>query len=185
MKDFSRTNLHFSLCGLNCGLCPMRLDRYCPGCGGGAGNQSCAIAKCSLQHGKAEYCFLCPEYPCRRYEEIEKYDSFITHQRQLRDIAKAQKIGVNAYCAEQLQKTKFLRTLLSDYNDGRRKTFYCVAVNLLSLQDIESALKQIVENPSFDDLTTKEKADKIAAIFQTLAIQHGLELRLRKKPAKT
>ena len=36
MKDFNRTNLSFSLCGLNCGLCTMRLDEHCPGCGGGA-----------------------------------------------------------------------------------------------------------------------------------------------------
>lgn len=32
-KDFVRGNLWFSLCGLNCGLCPMKLDSHCPGCG--------------------------------------------------------------------------------------------------------------------------------------------------------
>jgi hypothetical protein len=37
MKDFKRLYPLFSLCGLNCGLCPMHLDNYCPGCGGGAG----------------------------------------------------------------------------------------------------------------------------------------------------
>ena len=94
MKDFNRTNLLFSLCGLNCALCTMRLDGYCPGCGGGAGNQSCAIAKCSLQHGKVEYCFLCSEYPCGKYKGIEEYDSFITHQRQLKDMKKAQEMGI-------------------------------------------------------------------------------------------
>lgn len=88
IKDFNRTDLFFSLCGLNCRLCPMRLGGHCPGCGGGDGSQSCAIAKCSLQHDKVEYCFLCPEYPCRRYGGIEEYDSFITHQRQLKDIEK-------------------------------------------------------------------------------------------------
>ncbi len=40
MKDFTRTDLSFSLCGLNCGLCPMRLGGHCPGCGGGADNTS-------------------------------------------------------------------------------------------------------------------------------------------------
>ena len=48
MKNFKRDNLLFSLCGLNCGLCPMKIDGYCPGCGGGAGNQSCKIARCSM-----------------------------------------------------------------------------------------------------------------------------------------
>ena len=82
MKDFIRTDLEFSLCGLNCGLCSMRLGGHCPGCGGGEGNQSCKIAKCSLQHGKPEYCSHCQEFPCEKYEEIDAVDSFITHQNQ-------------------------------------------------------------------------------------------------------
>ncbi len=57
MKDFHRNNLLFSLCGLNCRLCPMKLDKFCPGCGGGEGNLSCKIARCSLQNGGVEYCF--------------------------------------------------------------------------------------------------------------------------------
>ena len=182
MKDFNRRNLSFSLCGLNCELCPMRLDGYCPGCGGGIGNQSCAIAKCSLRHDKVEYCFLCSEYPCERYDGIDEYDSFITHQRQLRDAVKAQKIGIEAYCKEQHKKAEILQTLLSDYNDGRKKTFYCVAVNLLPLQDIENAIKHAAENTSYN--TIKEKAEIIASLFKDLAVQNGLVLKLRKKPVK-
>jgi hypothetical protein len=184
MKDFNRTDLSFSLCGLNCELCPMRLGGHCPGCGGGAGNQSCAIAKCSLQHDKVEYCFLCPEYPCRRYEGIEEYDSFITHQRQLRDIKRAQEMGMEAYNNEQAQKAEILQTLLSDFNDGRRKTFYCVAINLLPLQDIDNVMKQVVENTSFNNLTIQEKAENVVSLFQNFAIQQGLVIRLRKKPVK-
>lgn len=183
MKDFNRTNLSFSLCGLNCELCSMHLDGYCPGCGGGAGNQSCTIARCSLQHGKVEFCFLCPEYPCRKYEGIEEYDSFITHQRQLKDTIKAQEMGIESYCEEQRQKAEILKMLLSDYNDGRRKTFYCVAINLLPLQDIENVMKQ-VENTSCDKLTTKEKAENIVSLFQDIARKQGLILKLRKKSAK-
>ena len=41
MKGFERKNQLFSLCGLNCGLCPMRLGNYCGGCGNG--NQSCEL----------------------------------------------------------------------------------------------------------------------------------------------
>ena len=32
--------------------------------GGGEGNQSCKIAKCSMQHGRVEYCNQCQEFPC-------------------------------------------------------------------------------------------------------------------------
>ena len=43
MKGFVRENQLLSLCGLNCGLCPMFLGKYCGGCGNG--NQSCSIAR--------------------------------------------------------------------------------------------------------------------------------------------
>lgn len=86
----------------------MRLGGHCPGCGSGAGNQSCAIAKCSFLHDKVEYCFICPEYPCHRYEGIDGYDSFVTHRRQLKDNERAQEIGIEAYNEEQAQKRKIL-----------------------------------------------------------------------------
>lgn len=68
MKGFTRKEPMFSLCGLNCALCSMHVGGYCPGCGGGEGNQSCALARCSLEHGGLEFCADCAEYPCARYE---------------------------------------------------------------------------------------------------------------------
>lgn len=106
MKNFKRENLLFSLCGLNCGLCPMNLNQYCPGCGGGEGKQSCSIAKCSLQHGNVEYCFQCENYPCEKYDNIDEFDSFITHQHQKQDMEKFKKLGIELYSAEQ-QRRKF------------------------------------------------------------------------------
>ena len=131
MKNFKRTDLLFSLCGLNCGLCPMNLNKYCPGCCGGEGNQSCSLARCSLQHGKVEYCFQCENYPCPKYEHIDEFDSFITHQHQKLDIQKFIEQGAEAYSSVQQNKRILLNHLLNSYNDGRKKTLFCVAVNLL------------------------------------------------------
>ena len=85
MKDFRRDNLLFSLCGLNCGLCPMNLNQHCPGCGGGEGNQSCSLAKCSLQHENVEYCFQCKHYPCEKYDNIDavSYTHLDVYKRQV------------------------------------------------------------------------------------------------------
>lgn len=127
MKGFERENRWFSLCGLNCALCPMYLGKYCPGCGQGEGNQSCAIARCSLEHDKVEYCFLCKEYPCSKYQNIDEADSFITHQNQKKDIEKARTIGIKAYCDEQKRKEQILHFLLEQFNDGRKKTLYSTA----------------------------------------------------------
>ncbi len=183
MKDFIREDLTFSLCGLNCRLCSMRLGGYCPGCGGGAGNQPCAIARCSLQHDGVDYCFLCSEFPCSKYDRAEDYDSFITHQRQLSDIKRAKEIGKDAYNKEQIRKIQILQTLLADYNDGRKKTFYCVAVNLLPLPQIEKIMERIINDPSVNSLPIKEKAARVVALFEDEASKEGIVLKLRKKPA--
>ena len=104
MKGFVRKNQLLSLCGLNCGLCPMFIGKYCGGCGNG--NQSCGIARCSLEQGKIEYCYECEKYPCDRYLHIDEYDSFITHRRQKLDLERARNIGIEAYNLEQEEKAR-------------------------------------------------------------------------------
>ena len=101
MKNFNREYTAFALCGLNCGLCPMyHMEKPCPGCGGGAGNQSCAIAKCSLTHGDVQFCWECPEYPCSRYDGFDDGDSFVPHRNRQQDIARAQELGLDAKVME-------------------------------------------------------------------------------------
>ena len=108
MKGFNRKNQFLSLCGLNCGLCPMFLNKNCPGCGGGEGNQSCRIARCSMEHGGVEYCCQCTEYPCEKYEHIDDFDSFITHCNRRTDLEKVRQFGAEAYHTEQMEKIKIL-----------------------------------------------------------------------------
>ena len=171
MKGFSRNNPYFSLCGLNCRLCPMNLSGHCGGCG--FGNQSCPIARCSLEHGSPDYCFQCPEYPCERYEHIDEADSFITHMNQKADLEKMRRIGEDAYNAEQAEKRQILERLLAEYNDGRKKTLFCLAVNLLPLEDLRAVF-------SDDDLQLpiKERANRIE---KKLKEKSSIELKLRRK----
>ena len=181
MKGFNRQNQLFSLCGLNCGLCPMFLNKNCPGCGGGEGNQSCKIARCSMEHSGVEYCFQCSEYPCSQYEHIDDFNSFITHRRQKADLEKARQSGVGAYNAEQIEKAKILDVLLSVYNDGRKKTLFCVAVNLLELQDLQTVLREIDRKPDMETLTLKEKSAFVAGLLQDAAATKNIDLKLHKK----
>lgn len=179
MKGFERTNQLFSLCGLNCGLCPMLLGNYCGGCGNG--NQSCKIAKCSLEHGKIEYCYECKQYPCEKYLSIDEYDSFITHRRRKADLERAQRIGIAQYNFEQQEKVQILSHLLSNFNDGRRKNLFCVAVNLLDLSDLKEAMEQIQSNEELSSLPYKEQCSFVAEMLQKLAARRNIELKLIKK----
>lgn len=179
MKGFERENQLLSLCGLNCGLCPMLLGAYCGGCGNG--NQSCAIARCSLEHGKIEYCYACSLYPCEKYDGCEAYDSFITHRQQLADSARAKEIGISAYNCEQVEKRKILNDLLENYNDGRKKAFFCIAVNLLELSELQEAMEQL---RTAGEQPLKEKGRYAADVFQKIADRRNVELKLRKKNGK-
>jgi len=180
MKDFVRKDLSFSLCGLNCALCVMKLDGYCPGCGGGTGNQSCSLARCSLEHGGYEYCFECGEYPCKKYDGATESDSFITHLHQLKDAETARDAGLPAYRAQLEEKAKILEYLLANFNDGRRKTFFCLAVNLLELPDLKAALERAEEETS-PEAPLKERALTAVKYFEAAAEQNGVVLKLRKK----
>lgn len=125
-----------------------------------------------LEHGNPQYCFECSEYPCKKYDDIDVFDSFITHRNQKRDLEKAQQ-DIDSYNAEQIQKRQILERLLKDYNDGRKKTLFCLAVNLMSISDL---LDVFVDSDM--DLPVKERAQLME---KRLKEKSSVELKLRKK----
>lgn len=184
MKGFNREETRFSLCGLNCALCSMHLGGYCPCCGGGAGNQSCAIAKCSLAHGGVSFCWACPEYPCSRYDGFDDEDSFVPHRNRHQDIAQAREIGLDAYLAQLEEKRRILEVLLAHYNDGRRKTLFNTAVYLLPLEDLRAVMAALDRQPELAGQAIKEWALAAVDLLQQAADHRGISLKLNKKPKK-
>lgn len=182
-QKYSRPYPQFSLCGLNCGLCPMyhiSEESHCTGCGG-EGRPTCEVIRCALGHENVEYCYQCSEYPCDRYRE-EEFDSFVP-KRSREDFTYAKERGMDHYKAELEEKIEILRFLLNNYNDGRRKSFYCTAVNLLELDDIKTVLDQISEAVKPEN-TLKENAAAAAQMFKNMAGMRDISLKLRKKPGK-
>ena len=169
----TRSYPKFAACGLNCGLCP----RYytvgtsrCPGCAGEGFNEShcsCDMLSCCLRKG-LEYCFECDEYPCKKYAGEGERDSFITHKNILTNAVKAKEIGIEAYKAELNEKIGILQELLKNYDDGRRKSFYCTAINLLELDDVRAVMERVTD------------AKSAVTAFNEMAELRGVSLKLRK-----
>jgi hypothetical protein len=186
MREYIREYPQFSLCGLNCGLCP----RYhtngpsrCPGCGGPEfhlKHPGCAVITCSRKHGNVEYCFQCGSYPCDRYINTGETDSFITYHNVIKDFNKAREKGIEYYKAELNEKMSILETLLANYNDGRKKGFYCLAVNLLSLSDIRNVMQYINTEVEHKYMDRKEKIGLIVKAFEKSAQESNVELQLWK-----
>ncbi|HNX13360.1 MAG TPA: DUF3795 domain-containing protein [Oscillospiraceae bacterium] len=177
----------FSACGLNCGLCPRFFTdgpSRCPGCGAEGFSQkhpSCGFLSCCRRH-EVEYCGLCAEYPCARYDGAEQYDSFITHQNQMKNFEKIKEIGFEAYRVELNRKVTLLNKLLNHFDDGKRKSYYCLAVNLMELEDIELVIQQFTAHGQSD--TPKEKAAAAVGLFEKIASKRGVTLKLRKPEPK-
>ncbi len=180
MKGYSRPERTVSLCGLCCALCPIhQMENGCPGCGGGDGQQSCAICRCALAQGEPSYCMACGEYPCERLAHFDDFDSFVPH-RQRETFARMQAIGAKAFCAEVREKEAFLRVLLDGYNDGRRKSLFCTAVNLLPLDAVHCVRAALPASP--ETLPLKERGALAAFLLRQEAETLGISLKLRKKP---
>ena len=107
-------------------------------------------------------------------------DSFISYQKVISDFAKANRGGIANYKSELDEKVDILEFLFNTYNDGRRKNFYCIAVNLLELTDVKDVVAEINSKISKQDIDTKNKIDQIISLFKAKAKKANIELKLRK-----
>ncbi len=177
-KEFNRTDGLFSLCGLNCGLCPMQIRGACSGYfNGSTCYLTCELAPCSVRHGNVDYCFQCSEYPCSKYDGIDRHDSLISHRNQKRDMAKAKEIGIEAYLAEQQAKKDILTHFLKDYDDGTKEVFFCLAVNMLAVEDLQDILSCM--DSQSDSLSLRDKAEQLEQQLRDLASSKHIPLELR------
>jgi len=184
MEYKKRIYPQFSACGLNCGLCSRYYtdgESRCPGCAGDGFldvHPACGILSCCQRKG-FDYCFECEEFPCKKYDTWGDTDSFITHKNYLADMKKAKEIGIEAYKVELNLKIKVLEDLLTNYNDGRRKSFYCLAINLLDLDDIDFIMDKIRGEVS-SQTTMKQKTLTAVGLFNSKAEEKGISLKLRR-----
>lgn len=98
----------------------------------------------------------------------------------LSDFEKAKQIGIDVYRTELDEKVAILEYLLENYNDGRRKSFFCIAVNLLELKDIKTIMTQLGEETAQTN-DVKEKAAAAARLIQKMADGRNVSLKLNKK----
>ena len=92
---------------------------------------------------------------------------------------KAKSMGIKAYCVEQAEKGKLLDALLTQFNSGREKTLFCLAVNLLDVGDIRTVLDE--GRLLAPELPVKEKARYVSNRLREIASERGIVLKLRKK----
>ena len=177
-------------CGLNCGLCP----RYhtegsskCPGCCGPnfwQKHPGCGFITCCVKKKNLETCAQCVDFAeCERVARLldsAKYqDSFLSHRPIGANLTFIQKNGIEEFTRLEIEKQKFLRHLIDNYDEGRSKSFYCTSCQLVPLKKLREALED-VEIKMTEDTGIKEKAKIVRAAVNSLADALQIDLRLRK-----
>jgi hypothetical protein len=185
MISYTRPEPFYALCGLNCCLCPrFNTDgaSKCPGCGGkdfSEKHPTCAVVTCSKKHGDIQFCFDCVDFPCKRFEKPSAVDSFISYKNVLDDMEKAKK-DLKGYLKDLKKKYEYLCLLLEQYNDGKSKGFYCLAVNLLPLPEITELIKFVQKDKTIQALSLPDKAKTVVKLFKERGDKLNIELSLRK-----
>ena len=171
-------------CGIDCGLCPRFYTdgpSRCPGCGGenfADKHPPCSFHTCCHLRHDLESCALCDEYPCSKYadrEKIEK-DSFVTHRRMYANHEDVARLGIEAFVAAREERRTLLIRMLEGCDDGRSKSFYCVAAALLPQSELEAA----VDAAESASTNVKIRAKFLHEALNTIAVRDGIDLRLRK-----
>jgi len=182
-------------CGLDCGLCPRYYtvgSSRCPGCCGPDffnKHPSCSYITCCVKKKSLEVCAECSEFPCAKFESwLEnggEYDSFLTHKKAKVNHDFIQAHGLKNFITQQKKRIILLEEMLRNFDDGKSKSFYCIAATLLPISDLITSLektKQKIKGNKFDDRKTKSKILK--ELLNESASRNKLELKLRKKPKK-
>jgi len=175
------------ICGLSCRLCPnyhMDTKSRCLGCKSeGRMAVGCPFITCAIKKKGIEFCWDCEESKiCEKWkkhrESGKKVDSFKCYYKLEDDIAFIKKNGVPKF--EKLQKIReqLLREMLQEFNEGRSKSYFCIAATVLEIDELKESLVKARNNSK--ELEIKEKSILLHSILDEIAMQKKYYLKLRK-----
>ncbi|MHA2392624.1 MAG: DUF3795 domain-containing protein [Promethearchaeota archaeon] len=177
-------------CGLDCALCPTYYTKgpsKCPGCCGpnfADKHPSCSIITCCVKRNNFETCADCNEFPCSKLKDWDAVDSFICHRVSLKNLRFIKENGIETFMDQQHQRIKILKILLENFNEGRSKSFFCIATALLQVEDLEVSLKKAnerIENENIESKNLKIKSIIIKEYLNDYATKQNVLLKLKRK----
>jgi hypothetical protein len=185
MTDKLKKHETIAACGIDCGLCPRfytKGNSACPGCGGlnfKEKHPSCGVLSCCAGKNRFETCAECIDFPCSRFKtESAGCDSFVTHKKMLSNLEEIKTVGIERFVERQKVRIDILRALLTNFDDGRAKSFFCRTCALLpidKLQEIHDELQKEVAS-----VELKERSKIARKLITEIADVLGIDLKLNK-----
>ena len=174
------------ICGLSCRLCPHYHTEGASRCRGcktesrmGAG---CPFITCALKRKGIEFCWDCEENEtCEKWtkhkEAAKKADSFTCYQKLEDNIACIRTNGADEFEEMQKKRELLLQEMLREFNEGRSKSYYCIAATVLEMGELEEALTKAHKGSR--GLGMKERSKVLHFILDEIAKQRNYYLKLR------
>jgi len=143
----------------------------------------CPFITCALKRKGIEFCWNCKENEtCEKWaghrESAKKGDSFKCYQKLEADIAFIQKYGINEFEKMQKKREDLLTHMVREFNEGRSKSYYCIAATVMEIRELEEALTKARKNS--DGLEMREKSGVLHSVLDEIAMQRNYLLKLRK-----
>ena len=143
----------------------------------------CPFITCAVKRKGIEFCWECEESDTcekwKRHREAGKeHDSFKCYQTLEEDLSFISQHGVSVFQKIQEQRASLLKEMLKDFNEGRSKSYCCIAATVLELEELEEALSRARRESGGLDLRAKSKA--LHRILDDVASRKDYRLTLRK-----
>jgi len=170
-------------CGIDCGLCPRfytKGNSACPGCGGlnfKDKHPSCGVLTCCAIKNGFEACAECKDYPCVRL--TRETASFVTHRKMLSNLDEIKAAGIEQFIEKQKIRIGILSDLLTNFDDGRSKSFYCISCTLLPVDKLSETHKFAQKIDS--NVALKEKSKQLKEYLTAIADKLNINLKLNNR----
>lgn len=175
------------ICGLSCRLCPMHhteTESRCMGCKSeGRMAVGCPFITCAVKRKGIEFCWKCEEHKnCdkwKKHREFGKHhDTFKCYQKLEDDIAFILKNGVEEFEETHKRREDLLKYMLKNFNEGRSKSYYCIAATVLEIDELRDALKRAETDSS--EMNVRKKSNILHSILDDIAERKKYCLKIRK-----
>ncbi len=175
------------ICGLSCRLCPMYVTTAASRCRGCKSPDrmavGCPFITCAVRKKGIEFCGECEERTtCEKWgrhrEAGKHHDSFKCYQTLEEDISFIDKKGIDEFERIQRQREQFLNEMLQDFNEGRSKTYYCIAATVFDLEELKEALSRARKES--EGMDVKGRSEILHSILDAIARKKNYTLKLRK-----
>jgi len=175
------------VCGLSCRLCPRYHTDAESRCGGCKSEQriavGCPFITCAIKKKGIEFCWDCHDsQTCEKWANHrdfgKQHDTFKCYQMLADNISAITQKGVQSFEEQQKTREQLLIEMLEEFNEGRSKSYLCIAATVLDIDEMRDALSQAREKSA--GLGMKDRSRVMRSVIDSITSGKNYYLKLRK-----